>query len=85
MKNNFPPLFLLALTICLSFMSMAPKKDCLTTFNETVNQSLDDAHEDVRDCGQEPYAIASKCELEVAVRLNHEINGAVDVYEHCKD
>lgn len=70
-------------TFCLLFTSV-DAKDCLTLFNETVNQALDDAHENVRDCSNgEPYAIYQYCELEAAVLLNHNINNALDSYEDC--
>ncbi len=84
MKINYLPRLLFALAMSLSFMSMA-NKDCLTVFNETVNQSLDEAHENVRECHLEPMAIASYCEYEAAIKLNHEINGAINAYENCED
>ncbi|WP_020568806.1 hypothetical protein [Neolewinella persica] len=83
MKSTTLQRGLCVFALCLLFASVQAK-DCLTPFNVTVNQALDEAHESVRECSNnEPYAIAHYCELEVAVLLNHNINNALDSYDNC--
>jgi hypothetical protein len=83
MKSFIPQRAFCIFALCLLFASV-DAKDCLTPFNETVNQALDDAHESIRQCSNNEVAtLYPHCELEASVRLNHNINNALDSYDDC--